>query len=262
MRNRDDYHPRHALADPESFYEWSFENKINERYARFVGWAAIKYAKPEFFFDGAENSEDFFADVTDDTSLLLTFSHHGSAHLHDVSAGAATVFSSPFLMNRLSTLNVWAKNKYLTGRLFSPLVRPLGTVAVHPKNRYAKYDLYPTDEELAAVRESAFSHSADHLSIPGNSLAIFPAGSKGEDKARDGVGHVLERLGDRKIMGVHIEMLSDTAKKVGDVEAKNRPKNLKVIFTKPYETDPSLTAKDYVDIINERAETAPQILAV
>ncbi len=247
MGARDDYHPRHALADPEGFYDWAFENTVNPRYAHVVGTLAVKYAKPEFFYPDGATQEEFFDSIDEESSVLMTFSHHGERQLHDVSAAAATVFSSAFLMDRLDAVRVWAKNYYLTDRVIGPLIRPLGTVPVSPsKTLIDKYGLKATQEDIDDMQTALFEHTANHLSIPGNVMAIFPAGTKGGETIQKGVGEVLELMGDKKVTILPIDMRSDSAKKEGKTKAKNRPKNLEVIHGEPIQTKKGLTSEMYV----------------
>lgn len=243
----EDYHPRHALADPEGFYDWAFENTVNPRYAQVIGTLAVKYAKPEFCYPSGATQEEFFNSINEEPSVLITFSHHGERQLHDVSAAAATVFSSPFLMSRLDTVRVWAKNYYLTDRVIGPLIRPLGTVPVSPsKTLMDRYGLKATQEDIENMQTALFEHTAKHLSAPGSVVAIFPAGTKGGGIIQKGVGEVLELMGDKKVTIIPIDMRSDSAKKEGKTKAKNRPKNLEVIYGEPIQTKKGLTSEVYV----------------
>ncbi|MCA9342799.1 hypothetical protein KC950_02175 [Candidatus Saccharibacteria bacterium] len=247
MSARDDYHPRHALADPEGFYDWAFENTVNPRYAQVVGKIAVRYASPEFYFPGGATQEEFYDSIDEDSSVLITFSHHGEKKLQDVSIAAATVFQAPYLMDRLDTVRVWAKNYYLTDRVMGPLIRPLGTVPVSPSITLSKkYRLKASQADIDDMQVALFRHTADHLATPGRVGVIFPPGTKGGETIQIGVGKVLEMSGDTKITVLPVEMVSDTAKDEGENKAKNRPKNCKVVYGETFQTEEGLTAEEYV----------------
>lgn len=101
------YHPRHAIADPEAYYDAAFENCPGPQVVPVIGRIAAAYANPSISFHDAENETEYFSRI-EDGPKLLTFTHFGKKRFHDTSAAAAVVFKTESLLDKVSELQVWA----------------------------------------------------------------------------------------------------------------------------------------------------------
>lgn len=179
MSERDTYHPRHALADPEAFYLEAFKNKPKRWIVPIVGNLAVRLTKPTISFHDAKSEVEYYEQIDSNRSIALTFTHRGKTQLHDPGAAAAAVFGSAYLNTRISGINTWAAAPYMTSRKTGPIINRLGTVPVIRSQDWQKYGLEPTDKQRLKVKTSLIDHSVTHLQNPQNTLAIFPAGTKG-----------------------------------------------------------------------------------
>lgn len=82
----------------------------------------------------------------------------------------------------------------MTHRAIGPVVERLGCVPIIRSGDYKYYDAEPTVEEQKEVTRALIDRSVDHMKNSDSTLVIFPPGTKGNDKLREGVGLVLGRV--------------------------------------------------------------------
>lgn len=249
MSIKDVYHPGRAIDDPEVYYDNAFHNRPKPWVVSMVGHAAVAWARPTITFQGTDDETEYWSEIGNDQKVL-SFSHFGEKKYHDTSAAAAVLFESEYLLRNLSDLRVWAAVPYMTHRGIGPIVQGLGGIPVIRSGDYKYYKVEPSTEESEEVTDTLISKSAKHLEIPDSTLAIFPAGTKGTSKIREGIGLLLE-LVDATV--IPIVMISDSLD-------KNRPKNLRAMYGEPIKTQPDMVANDYVKRIGESIGVAADII--
>lgn len=238
MKVAEKYHPERALENPREYYRTAFENYPRRLVVPVVGNLAMALARPTVSFHGAETADEYFGKIEDGTSMVLTFTHRGTKKFHDPGAAAATVFGSQYLRSRVQNINVWAAIPYMTDKMLGPVIQSVGGVPVIRSEDWKRYGLNPSEKDKEAVKnDGLLDHSEQHLDGTGNILAIFPAGTRGAQGIRDGVGLVLERL--TRTVTLPVAMVSDSE------QSGNIPRNLRVAFGEPVPTDPVFTAADY-----------------
>lgn len=251
MNSKERYHPSRALENPNQFYSEVFqENRPRAAAVKIVGETAVRLSKPQFIYPGGLTGQKFFEQVPDKDPLILSLSHAGKKRFHDVIGGLAAVFTQAELLNRVPEMRVWGATPYLTDRRFGPLIARLGGIPVTRSGDYALYGLEDVSEaDRESVNSALINTSIDFLTDkPGRTIDIFPAGTKGAAKLRDGVGRVAEGLASG--YAIPISMASPVQ------ETSNIPKGLVVAFGEPVEFRSGLSAAFYVDQIQSSQDIA------
>lgn len=251
MTSKERFHPSRALENPHQFYEEVFqENRPRAAVVKVVGQTAVRLSKPQFIFPDAMTGEQFFGQIPDKDPLILSLSHAGKKRFHDVIGGLAAVFTQSELLNRVPEMRVWGATPYLTDRRFGPLIARLGGIPVNRSGDYALYGLDDvSDSDRESVNNALINTSIDFLTEkPGRTIDIFPAGTKGAAKLRDGVGRVAEGLASG--YAIPISMASPVQ------ETSNIPKGLVVVFGEPVEFRSGLSSAFYVDQIQHSQDIA------
>jgi hypothetical protein len=242
-------HPSHAVKDPKGFYERAFRNYPTPLAVQAVGRLASRFARPSVSFMGASSASEYFSQI-EDMAWSLSFSHYGKKDLHDPGAAAAAVFGTVALLERVEGIRTWVASPYMVDPYKGPVLRHLGGVSVNRSKDYVKLGAEePTEEEKAAAREALYDRSAEHLNASNrNTIAVFPAGTKGGTILRDGEGEVLERV--ESAAALPIVLLSDSA------ATSHRPQNLRIIFAEPVLTEAGMSAANYMACIAENMSIA------
>ena len=256
MSYKQRYHPGRALTDPEAFYTEQFrDNGPRPGLVKVVGWSAVKLSKPTFIFPDGMSADAYFAQINTVDPMILSLSHAGKKRFHDVIGGLAAVFTQPDLLKRVEQMRVWAATPYLTDWRFGPAISRLGGISVNRSGDYAKYGVHNVPEAGKDRVTAALIHaSVTHLTMDsgpgnmGNVLDIFPAGTKGAAKLREGVGLVAEQLTNGA--GIPLSMASPVQ------ETSNIPAGLVVAFGEPVEFAAGISAAQYVKRLQESQDRA------
>lgn len=264
---RELYHPRYAVPNPEAYYERAFENYPRPWIVPIVGGGATRLTRPTISYHDAETATEYFGRLPDDLPIVMTFTHDGLEKFHDPMAAAAAVFGTPFLLDRVRDIRVWAAIPYvLSPETPSPakklaniatnkLINWVGSVPVIRSQDYEKYGLNPTLEQRTAVTGALCDTSARHLEVvPRSILAAFPAGTRGGATLREGVGIVMEQVEEAAV--IPIALVSDSA------ETSNRPENLRIAFGEHVLAEPGLDRNYYTKAIENSLHNAAASVSV
>lgn len=254
MGNKEIYNPINAIEDPEGYYDRAFENYVRPWIVPIVGNLAMKLTKPEVSFYNSESENEYFDQFKENTTLALTFTHRGLNRLHDPGSAAAAVFGTEALKKRISGIKVWAAIPYMTDPKIGPVINRLGTVPVIRSRDWPKYDVIPSEDQISRAKISLIEHSMRHLETPNSTLAVFPAGTKGGEGVREGIGLVMEQLSRTAV--IPVALVSDNEK--SEKLSGNVPKNLRIAFGEPVFTNSSSTSSDYTNEIDESLSIAAQ----
>lgn len=237
------YHPRHAIANSDMFYDRAFQNHPRPWVVKTAGGLATKLTKPTIKYIDAIDHNDYFDRIDPDSSILVTFSHYGKRNLHDPISAITAMVNVEKLADRIPAGKAWVATPYITNRIYGFLIERVGGIPVMRSRDYDKYNLNPTEQEREAVTNTLVDRSVQHLKDPSSLLAIFPAGTKGGVKLREGVGMVLEKLTNTTVIPISIDSSS--------IETSNIPSDLIITLARPIQTETGLTRHDYVEKVDQ-----------
>ena len=236
--SRDKYHPRQAEKDPEAYYEQAFQAYPRPNLVKCISYLIKKISKPTIIYPNSQNEDEYFSQIAEQTPIITTFSHGGKKNMHDpISAIGATV-GNQYLKERISNTKTWAAIPYLTNPKYGPIIERLGAIPVIRSGDFERFGLSSNESITSAL----IDRSVQHLQAPNSTLDIFPAGTKGGTKLREGVGMVLEQLELATV--IPIALSSDTQ------STSEIPRNLRIAFGEPIFAESGMASKDYVEHID------------
>ncbi len=252
MSTYDTYHPCEALKNPNAYYERAFRNYPRPWLVPIVGNAALMLTRPDVRFSQLEyDCDTYFEQIPDDIPLIMAFSHRGKRQLHDPAAGIAAVYALDPMRDRIPGMRPWAAVTYMTDKKLGPIIVRHGGVSVIRSGDYAKFGLNPSEEDREMVTEALIDHTAEYLDRTGGTVPIFPAGTKGAEQMRAGVGMVMERLEDAVAVPVAIASANEDSGQI--------PKDLRLCFGEPIYCESGTKADEYVASLQSSMDVASSV---